>query len=259
MTLSAAASGLTTTALLVLARVVGMVLVAPVFSSHTVPLMVRAGLAIALALVLTPGLGVVHPGGIVELGLATVVQLAIGVLMGMVLAVFLAVFGLAGEVVTYQLGVGLAAQANPSLLAAGSFLSEWQTLLGIFVYVVAGGPELSVTALHASFQAIPLSAMVIPGPALGFVVGLMQTALMVALLMAMPMVTAGFIVNISVGVISRAFPQINAYFLALPINFGVSLLVFLALLPILLSVIPNFWNMGWRDLSHLLVLLEGKP
>lgn len=66
------------------------------------------------------------------------------------------------------------------------------------------------------------------------------------------------VVNLSVGILSRAFPQINAYFFALPINFGLSLLMFLAILPLMFSVMPTIWHEAWTDVSRLLVYLEGQ-
>ncbi|PSR23359.1 MAG: type III secretion protein [Sulfobacillus acidophilus] len=258
MTLTLQVTSLTTTFLLVSARLAGIVVSAPFFGSSYIPAMLRVALIFLAGLILTPGLhaAAAMTGGLLALGM--LIQFAVGTMMGMVLAVFLSVFGIAGQIITYQLGVGLAVAANPGLLTEGSFLSEWETLLATLVFVVGGGPELMVTALHASFQAISVNALVIPGSALGFVVGLMQTVLEIALLMAAPLVLTGLIVNLSVGVLSRAFPQLNAYFFAMPINFGLSLLMFLVILPLMFTVMPTIWQQGWTDVSRLLVYLEGR-
>lgn len=257
MTLALQLTGLTTTFLLVSARVAGIIVSAPFFSSSYIPAMLRVAMVFLLGVILTPGLHVASSMNGAELMIGILVQFAVGVLMGLVLALFQSLFGIAGQIITYQLGVGLAVAANPGLLTEGSFLAEWETLLALFVFVVGGGPELMVVALHASFQAISINALVIPGAAFGFVVGLFQTVLEVALLMAAPLVITGLIVNLSVGILSRAFPQINAYFFSLPINFGLSLLMFLAILPLMFSVMPTIWQHGWTDVSHLLVYLEG--
>lgn len=256
MTIVAVVNGLTATFLLVGARVAGIVVTAPLVSSLYIPARIRVALAVVLAMVLVPGAPVVRLPT-VALGLGIIVQFAVGALMGTVLAVFLALFGMAGQVVTYELGVGLAVAAEPGLLSEGSFLSEWETLLAMFVFVAGGGPELLITALEASMRAIPLTAGTIPVSAFLFVVGLFQTALMIALLVAAPLVASGMVVNLGVGVLSRAFPQLNAYFLSLPINFGVALVVFLGLLPVLFGVMPTVWHDAWRQVSHLLVMLEG--
>ncbi len=258
MTLTVQMTSLTTTFFLVAARVAGIIVTAPFFSSSYIPRSLRVAMVFMLALILTPGLNAAPSmsGGLM-LGAGVLVQFVVGTMMGLVLALFLSLFGMAGQIITYQLGVGLAVAANPGLLSEGSFLSEWETLLALFVFVVGGGPELMVIALHASFQAISINAMVIPGASFGFVAGLFQTVLEIALLMAAPLIITGLIVNISVGVLSRAFPQLNAYFFSLPINFGLSLLIFVAILPLMLSVMPTIWQHAWTDVSRLLVYLEG--
>lgn len=259
MTLALALSSMTTTFFLVAARVAGIIVVAPFFSSSYIPATIRAAMVLVLGVVLTPGLHAasMYQSG-VWLGLGLLIQFGIGALMGLVLALFLTLFGIAGQVITYQLGVGLAVAANPGLLSEGSFLSEWQTMLALFVFVVSGGPELTVVALHASFQAIGINALSIPVGSFGFVTSLFQTVLTTALLIAAPLVMTGMVVTLSVGVLSKAFPQINAYFFSLPINFGLSLLVFLAVLPLLFSVMPTIWHQGFSDVSRLLVYLEGR-
>ena len=259
MTLSLQLTTLTTTFFLVTARVAGIIVTAPLFSSTYIPGMMRIGLVVVLGLVLAPGLHAASSmtaGPVMALGI--IVQFAVGTMMGLILALFLSLFGMAGQVITYQMGVGLAVAANPGLLSEGSFLAEWNTLLALFVFVAGGGPELLVTALHYSFQAISINALVIPGASFGFVAGLFQTTLEIALLMAAPLVITGLVVNMSVGVLARAFPQINAYFFSLPINFGLSLLIFVAILPLMISVMPTIWHQAWTDVSRLLVYLEGK-
>jgi len=78
-------------------------------------------------------------------------------------------------------------------------------------------------------------------------------------LIAAPMMVAGLISDLSVGVLARAFPQINAFFMSLPLKFGLVLLVMLAAVPLFYAVVPNVLDRAYMDLSHLLVLLEQRP
>ncbi|MCL4318985.1 MAG: flagellar biosynthetic protein FliR [Firmicutes bacterium] len=257
MTINLALSELTQAFFLVAARITGMVFTAPVFGSAYVPKMLKIGLIVVISLVLAPSVKITAMPTFLWV-LALIIQFALGVLIGLILSVFMSVFGMAGQVVTYELGLGLAITANPALEESGSFLSEWQTLLALFVFVVSGGLELSVMALHASFQAIGPNVITFPLSTLSFVTGLMSSALTMALLVAFPLLLSGLVVNLAVGFLSRAFPQMNAYFIALPVNFGVSLLVFAAMIPVLMGILPNFWNKAFTDVSRLLALLEGK-
>jgi flagellar biosynthetic protein FliR len=155
------------------------------------------------------------------------------------------------------MGVGLAVAASPGLLSEGSFLSEWQTLLATFIFVASGGLELTMTALHASFVALPLTRQILPQDSLMFIVGLFQSALLTAILIAAPLFLSSLVVDMGIGVVSRAFPQLNAYFLSLPLNFGISIVVLLGMVPLLVALVPNIWHSAFQDLSRWLVLLEG--
>lgn len=247
------------TVFLVGARLAGLVVSAPVFSSPLIPGMLKAGLVVLLSLTIAATLPAMGAMSGLAFGLGLVFQFTVGVMLGLVLSVFLSIFGMAGQIITYQLGVGLAVEADPALLSGGSFLAEWETLIATFFFVAAGGLELTVQALNASFTALPISVHVLPTSALAFLEGLFQTALTMLILVAAPMLLAGLVVNFSVGVISRAIPQLNAFFMAMPLGFGVGLLVLTASLPLLFQMIPTIWQRAFEDLSHLLVLLGGKP
>lgn len=258
MTIEIAWTNYLSTVVLVAARLGGLIVSAPVVGSTLIPGPLKAGMVAMFALALSATVPTVHTSGL-ALGLAVIFQFVTGLMIGLLLAIFLGLFGMAGQLITYQLGVGLAVAASPGLLSAGSFLSEWETLAATFIFVAGGGLELTIRALHASFVALPLTRAAIPGPAIGFFVGLFQSALAAALLIAAPLFLAGLVVNMAVGVLSRAAPQINAYFLALPVNLGLSLVVLVAMIPILFGIVPHLWHKAFVDLSRLLALFEGRP
>ncbi|MCL4520544.1 MAG: flagellar biosynthetic protein FliR [Firmicutes bacterium] len=256
MTLTVLLNDWVTTFVLVAARLTGLVISAPVLGSAYVPKMLKVAMVFLFAVALVTTVPAVSVQGL-ALGLGVVFQLLIGLAIGLVLALYLSIFGMAGQMITYEMGVGLAVAANPGLLSAGSFLSEWQTLLATFIFVAGGGLELTMTALHASFVALPLTHEAISGNAIMFIVGLFQSALMTALLIAAPLFLCSLVVDMVIGVVSRAFPQLNAYFLSLPINFGISIVVILGMLPLLMTVVPNIWHTAFYDISRWLAILEG--
>ena len=257
MTLTFALNDWVTTFVLVAARLSGLVVSAPVLSSTLFPRMLRVAMVFLFSMALMTTVPAVSASGLV-LAIGIIFQMVVGVAIGLILSLYLAIFGMAGQMITYQLGVGLAVAADPGLLSAGSFLSEWQTLLATFIFVAGGGLELTMTALHASFIALPLTRELIMGNALMFIVGLFQSALTTAMLIAAPLFLSSLVVDMGIGVVSRAFPQINAYFLSLPINFGVSILVLLGMIPLLVALIPNVWHSAFYDLSRWLAIVEGR-
>jgi flagellar biosynthetic protein FliR len=258
VTLAVALGAETDTFILVSARVAGMTVVAPMFSALTIPALVRVAVIVVLGVVLTPLVPLVH-APFVLLGGGVALQFAVGALLGSVVAMFLSAFDIAGQVVTYQLGIGLAAYSNPALVGASSVLSEWEGLLALLVFVALRGPEMMVVALRDSFIALPLTHVGIPVGALAFVVGLFSSVLAIALLVAAPLVAAGLVAQLGMGVLSRAFPQISGFFLQLPVSLGLALLVLLASLPLFFEIVPNALTEAFTDLSRLLVLLEGRP
>jgi flagellar biosynthetic protein FliR len=259
MTLTLALSAESETFVLTASRVAGVMVTAPMFSAQTIPALVRTALIAVLAAAVMPSLKLVAGGAPLVLGAGIVLQFLVGLLLGSVVTIVLSAFSVAGQAITYQLGVGLSAFANPAVVGASSVLAEWFTLLSLLVFVILRGPELVVVALVQSFQAIPLSATQIAPAAPAFVAGLFSSAITIALLVAAPMMVAGLVSDLTIGIVARAFPQINAFFMSLPVKFGLVLVVMLAAVPLFFAIVPNVLSRGYTDLSHLLVLLEGRP
>jgi flagellar biosynthetic protein FliR len=223
-----------TTVLLVLARIAGLVLAAPVFGHLLVPVRVRAGLAVVLAVALAPAVApaaVAPPATLWALGGALVRESALGVVLGLVTQLVFAGVQLGGQIAGMQMGFGMANLIDPQSHAEETIVAHWQQLLALLVFLVLDVHHLLIRAVLASFATAPVGG---PGPTaagLQAVVGLAAGLFVDGVRIAAPVLIALLLTNGALGVLARTIPQLNVFVVGFPVNVGVGLVVLGASLP----------------------------
>lgn len=203
-----------------LARVSGLLLTAPVLGASVLPVRVRAGLAVILALVLMPLTPA--PGAAVVLslaGFATLLQqVVVGAAIGFALALAFAALTFAGSLVTNAMGLSFAQSASPLDGHDAPAIGELYTLLATLIFLALDG-HLRLIALLATGMRHASWTAALPGG--GQLWQLLQFAAQLfrgAVLVALPALAALLIANAGFGVISRAAPALNLFSIGFPIS-----------------------------------------
>jgi flagellar biosynthetic protein FliR len=179
-----------------------------------------------------------------------------GVVMGSVLAFAFAALTTAGQLITSLLGIELAGPSPTGIIGASSGFSSWWSWLGLVAFLQMGGFELLIAALHASTIALPLTHWGIPQDAWTYLIGLFSTLLATAVLLALPVVGVVLAIILVLALISRAYPQLQIYFLSSPVMILASLLVLWVMTPWMEPLLQNLWQATWSQLSHVLALWQ---
>lgn len=213
-------------------RIAGVFALMPVLGGAEVPVRVRVGLAVALTLLLLPTLGPapaidpVSGAGV----LVTLQQIIVGLAMGiMVLIAFNAVL-LAGESIAITMGLGFAVMNDPKNGAQVPTIGQFYLLMATLLFLALDGHHAVLAVLAVSFTLLPI------GEALGndATWQLMVWAATIftgALGIALPALTAMLTVNLAMGVMTRAAPQLNLFSVGFPITMLVGFLAILITLP----------------------------
>jgi len=216
-----------------LTRILGLIMVAPVFGHRAVPGRVKIGLGVFIALIIAPtlppmpdvGLGSWH-------GLFILVQqLLIGVAIGFIMRIVFAAVETAGEIAGLQMGLGFASFFDPQSAGQTLVLARFFNMLALLVFLAVNAHLLLLGVLVDSFQSLPISPQ--PLSAAGFynVAAFGSTVFAVGLQLALPLIAILLITNLSLGILTRSAPQLNIFAIGFPITLGVGLIVLDLTLP----------------------------
>ena len=207
----------------------------PVFSQRAVPMRVKIGLALFIALAAQPSL---PPIPVVQLDsplavMVLVQQLLVGFTLGFAVRVVFAAVEMGGELIGLQMGLNFAGFFDPATASQGTASGRFFGTLVAFLFILSNGHLAIIAALVRSFEV--------------FAVGdepfafLRQTqpqrwgaeVFTLGLWIALPMVGMLLFVNLVLGVISRVAPQISVFSVGFPITLSVGLIGMLLTLPLL--------------------------
>ena len=207
-------------------RVAGLLMVAPLFGTRTVPRRIKVMLAMALGFAMTPLAGPPPPlPGVDPLTVLTVArEVLIGVGMGFVLRLAFEAGALAGEFVAQGTGLSFAVLADPLRGTNAGVVGQWFYLCFALIFLSMNGHLMLVELLADSWRAVPLQSGWAPTPeALRAVAEFGGQMFLVGIQIALPVVLSMLVINLAFGVMSRAAPSLNPIQLGLPASLLVGL------------------------------------
>lgn len=206
---------------LILTRVSGLFMTAPVFGSKWAPRRVRALISVALALLVTPlylETEIEAPQSILDLIVLLGKESILGLSLGLAVLILFSGAQLAGFIVSQMSGMQLAEEIDPSLQMRTTVFGQLLDLTAVAVFVCIGGHRQVLGALLDAFEWMPpgqgrfapnLLAAVGEITAQSFVLGIRAAA---------PVMAALLISTLIVGLISRTLPQLNTFALGFGLN-----------------------------------------
>jgi flagellar biosynthetic protein FliR len=227
-------------------RCTGLVFTAPIFGHHSIPTLVKFGLAAALAVALDKTAGV--SAGALPLLMAAPIELIIGISLGYILSLGFQGVELAGRVISIQLGLSLAAVFSPTEEEASTAIDPFFSVMAGLVFLAMNLHLAVVQTLAHSFAVYPIGG---GWPADLAMTGAQTIALVLELgvRVALPIALVLLLVELSVALLARAIPQINVFILGLPLKMLVGIAVLAVAMPSLISGAASIYRFVFNAAS----------
>lgn len=219
---------------LVLFRLAGLFIFAPLLGSATIPLQAKTGLAAGFAVALYPVTGPMTQQ-IPELTLFSVLPVVafetlIGLVIGLLGALPLITMQMGGHIMGYQMGLSLAQTFNPELETNSDVVGQVFFLAGLALFIVLGGVDGMYIALVSSFDHVPPGGIFFGQAAPGaqpleLFVNLLEAGMELAIRIAAPILIITLLLQLVMGVIMKTMPQINVMTIGFSLKIVIGLLL----------------------------------
>jgi len=246
--------------LLVFFRMIGVIGLLPILGvgKATIP---KIALSFMLAILIFPNVNVDYAqkmlhGGPLHYFVLVISEFLIGFMMGLIIELIFSAVRIGFSLAGYQMGFGLARQIDPTV-------NEQQTLSTQFAVIFAG-LIFFATNMHlaviknaiVSYKIIPLGHIVLR-PALGReVLSFTGKMFLSAVKLGAPLIGMMLIVMLLFAFMAKAIPQVNVYFMALPMKIGIGILCLALCLPYLTYVIVAHFDEMIREIQKVIFLLK---
>jgi flagellar biosynthetic protein FliR len=208
-------------ATLVFARVGAMVMLLPGFGEPAIPARIRLGFALVLAMALAPALANSIPDpATTAWGMSgqIITETIIGVMLGGAARLLVSSLATAGQIIGLEMGLSFAQTADPTMTGSGQLVAVFLGLMGIALIFATGLHHMFLLGVAGSYEVIAPGAAVPVGDAAELALETTSKSFLVGFQIATPLIVAGLIFRLGLGVLSRLIPQIQVFFVALPLQ-----------------------------------------
>ncbi len=242
---------LAATFMLVFARIGAMVMLLPGFGEANIPVRIKLAIALLLTLVILPlhrAAYHVDMQSLTPLLVLMIQEIVIGIVLGATARVTLAALQVAGSVIAQQLGLGFVTTVDPTQGQQGLLVGNFLTLLGITLLFATDSHHLIIAALNDSYKIFAPGELMSSGDVAGLATRAFAAAFKIGMQLSAPFLVFGLVFNIGLGVLARLMPQMQVYFVAVPLSILVGFLILALVITAMMGTFLDYFIGVMHDL-----------
>jgi len=222
---------------LVFARIGSALMMLPGISGRHIPADIRLLVAMGVALVATPALSPQlpsMPATIAGQAIVLMGEIAIGLLFGILAEIVLASLHIAGTLISLQGGFANALIFDPITEQQGSVVTGLLDTIAVTLILVTDAHHLFIRALIDSYSLFAPGQIPDIGDFNQAVVGQVSASFLLGIKLASPFIVFSLVVQSAMGILSKLAPQMQVFFVLLPLQILITIALFAITLPSLM-------------------------
>jgi flagellar biosynthetic protein FliR len=230
--------------ILVFFRVASVLWLLPIFSARSISVPFKAGVSILIAFLM---LDFVNMGDITFsdpyfMMLLVLKEIFIGVTIGYSVRLLFTTVQVAGEMVALQSGFGFARFMDPYTNSQVSELTQIMNILTLMIFFAIDAHHTILKGLLVSFRELPLGGASLKGPLVDYLITITGKVFSLGLKIGAPLIITLFLVELSLGILSRMIPQINVFMEGMPLKILITISILAFSLSILVPAIAGLFK-----------------
>ena len=224
--------------LLVFVRLGSALMLMPGFGESYISPRVRLLLALTLTLVVQPVLPTAMPpmpASAAALFLLIFGEAFIGFFLGSVARLMMAALTIGGMMIATVTGLANALTNDPTAAQQGSIAGSFLTMLALLVILVLDLHHVLLRGIIESYQVFVPGQAILVGDISEMITRVVSKAFLLGFQIASPFVAVALIFNLALGLLSRLMPQMQVFFIAIPLQIVIGLGILLIALPAMIG------------------------
>jgi flagellar biosynthesis protein FliR len=247
--------------LLIVARISGLFIDAPIFSARSIPAFVKISLVIWLSIIMWFVIPVRYlPDSMPAFVMAIFLEVFIGYIIGFVAAIVLQCAQAAGDIMDMQMGLSVANVLSPTTGQMTSVTGAFLFLVAMIIFLIVDGHHMVLSAIYQSFTAMPLITFIdFSRPNLLLeVVELIKFFWVSTIQLCAPILLLIFLSDFSFGIVSRVAPQVNVFMLGFQVKPSLGLFGLMLISPLLINHMITLIGQTGIEITKTIMILAGR-
>ncbi len=231
--------------MLVFARVGAMVMLLPGFGETNIPTRIKLSIALLLTMILLPlhrQAYQIDMNSLASLLVLMLHEILIGIVLGATARVTLAALQVAGSVIAQQMGLGFVTAVDPTQGEQGLLIGNFLTMLGVTLLFATDSHHLVIAALSDSYSIFSPGEAIATGDVASLATRAFAAAFKLGLQLSAPFLVFGLVFNIGLGVLARLMPQMQVFFVGMPLSIFAGFLMFAVVLAAMMGTFLDYFN-----------------
>ncbi|MDR0305802.1 MAG: flagellar biosynthetic protein FliR [Chitinispirillales bacterium] len=249
--------------MLMFVRVMSMMMLMPVFGATYVPAQVK----VALSLLLTSALfSVQRVSGLSSIDISefsiglffllVFKEAIVGFIIGFASTFLFTAVNFAGRMVDTMMGFGFVELTDPLSQESVTVLGQLKLILFTILFLLFNGHYFLLITVQKSFELVPMFEAVFPAdPMLAHFTYLVANIFILGFKLAAPVFVVLFLTMVALGIVARTVPQMNIFFVGLPLKIALGLATTVVVLPMLTALFRRMAEGLIQDIWKLLYML----
>ena len=241
--------------MLVFARIGAMVMLLPGLGEANIPVRIKLAIALLLTLIILPLHRAdyhVDMGSLAPLLFMMFYEIIVGIVLGATARVTLAALQVAGSVIAQQLGLGFATSVDPTTQGTqGILIGNFLTLLGVSMLFATDTHHLVIAALNDSYAVFSPGEPIPSGDVAALATRAFTAAFKIGMQLAAPFLVFGLVFNIGLGVLARLMPQMQVYFVGVPLSILTGFLILAVVIAAMMGTFLDYFISVMHDMIPL--------
>lgn len=244
------------TFLFVLVRTGAIMMTAPIFGAFNIPMQVKLGFILLIALLITPLTPAVPmPQAMTGIIVSLTGEILIGAAIGLAMKFIFTGIEYAGQVASFQMGIGMASAYDPINSAQVTVLGKLLSILVLLIFLTVNGHLMVIMALKKSFDVIPPYGLTLTGGLMESLIVFSKEIFILGLKFSAPVLAILIFINVAMGIMARTVPQLNMFAIGFAITITVGFVMILISLPVFEDATIAAFDRMWQGVDNLLKVM----
>ena len=240
--------------MLVFARVGAMVMLLPGLGESNIPVRIKLAIALLLTLIILPlhrSAYHVDMNSMTALLVMMMHEIIIGIVLGATARVTLAALQVAGSIIAQQMGLGFVTSVDPTQGQQGVLVGNFLTMLGVTMLFATDSHHLIIAALSDSYKIFAPGESMLTGDVASLATQAFAAAFKIGLQLSAPFLVFGLVFNLGLGILARLMPQMQVYFVGVPLSIFAGFLILALVLAAMMGTFLDYFTGVMHEMMPL--------
>ncbi len=230
--------------LLILVRITGFILTAPFFSLRDIPVRVKAGFSIFIAILLFYSIPQTMPAytGVIGFSILVLTEAIAGALMGLFANISYHILALSGQVIDMEIGFSMVNTMDPTTNINTTITTNFYGFLIMLMMIITDLHHFFLRALVDSFQVIGIGEVILRPNMYELMLEFMIDYFIIAFRIVLPVFAAILLVNTILAILAKVAPEMNMFVIGMQLKIFVGLAILLMIVGLIPSVADAIFN-----------------